>query len=184
MTDSLILRIDQGLELQLLNGGHADELYELTDKNRDYLRLWLPWLDSNKYLQNTIDYIDNCQKLYTQNLSIQLCISYKCKIAGVVGFQRIDWLNRSTSIGYWLGEFYQGNGLITKSCRNLINYGFSSLGLNRIEIRCAVENVKSQAIPNRLGFKREGTIREAEWLYDHYVDHIIYGMLKSDWDLS
>ena len=54
------------------------------------------------------------------------------------------------------------------------------LQLNRIEIRAAIGNVKSQAIPEKLGFAKEGCVREAEWLYDHYVDHIIYGMLKSD----
>ena len=55
------------------------------------------------------------------------------------------------------------------------------MGLNRIEIRCATQNVRSRAIPERLGFKEEGLIRDAEWLYDHYVDHIVYGMLESDW---
>jgi ribosomal-protein-serine acetyltransferase len=70
---------------------------------------------------------------------------------------------------------------MTKSCIAYINYAFNELKLNRVEIRCAVENSKSRAIPEGLGFKNEGTIREAEWLYDHFVDHIVYGMLARDW---
>ena len=101
-----------------------------------------------------------------------------------MGFHKIDWLNRSTSIGYWLGESYQGKGLITKACSKVLEYSFGRMGLNRIEIRCATENLKSRAIPERLGFKDEGIIRDAEWLYDHYVDHIIYGMLESQWRSS
>jgi len=106
---------------------------------------------------------------------------YKGAISGVVGYPRIDWLNRSTSIGYWIGEKYQGLGLVTKSCSRVLDYSFGRMGLNRIEIRCATENLKSQAIPERLGFKKEGLIRQAEWLYDHYVDHVVYGMLESEW---
>jgi ribosomal-protein-serine acetyltransferase len=62
-----------------------------------------------------------------------------------------------------------------------VDYAFSGLKLNRVEIACATENKKSQAIPKRLGFTEEGIARQAEWLYDHYVDHIVYGLLASDW---
>ena len=90
-------------------------------------------------------------------------------------------MNRSTSIGYWLAEGYQGKGIMIKSCRSLIDYAFGNLGLNRVEIRCAVENSRSRAIPKNLGFTKEGIIRDAEWLYDHYVDHVVYGMLSEEW---
>ena len=52
--------------------------------------------------------------------------------------------------------------------------------LNKIEIRVATENVKSRALPERFGFKEEGVIRDAEWLYDRYVDHVVYGLLRYD----
>ena len=70
---------------------------------------------------------------------------------------------------------------MTRACRALVDYAFSELGLNRIEIQCAVQNVKSRAIPERLDFTQEGVIRQAEWLYDHYNDHVIYGMLAEEW---
>lgn len=53
--------------------------------------------------------------------------------------------------------------------------------LHKVEIRVAVGNEKSSAIPERLGFIKEGTLRAAEWLYDHYVDHVVYGMLLTEW---
>jgi ribosomal-protein-serine acetyltransferase len=70
---------------------------------------------------------------------------------------------------------------MTKACRFLVDYAFAELKLNRVEIRCATGNHKSRAIPERLGFKLEGTVRQAEWLYDHFVDHALYGMLASEW---
>lgn len=70
---------------------------------------------------------------------------------------------------------------MTKACKACIDYAFNELKLHRLEIRCAVENERSRAIPERLGFTNEGTIREAEWLYDHFVDHVVYGMLEREW---
>lgn len=112
---------------------------------------------------------------------MQLCIRYNGELAGVIGFHRVDWLNHSTSIGYWLAEDFQGKGIMTASCRCLLDYAFGNLGMNRVEIRCATENLRSRAIPERLGFTEEGLIRQAEWLYDHYVDHLVYGLLREEW---
>jgi ribosomal-protein-serine acetyltransferase len=84
-------------------------------------------------------------------------------------------------LGYWLGEEYQGKGLVTAACRALVEHAFGELGLNRVVISCATENEKSCAIPERLGFRREGIERQAEWLYDHFVDHVTYSALASEW---
>jgi len=181
MSEYFRLKIDENSELELINESHVDELFDLIEHNREYLKQWLPWLDNNRYLQNTIDFIKICQLQYERNETVQFALMYKGAISGVVGFHRIDWLNRSTSIGYWIGEPYQGLGLVTKSCSRVLDYSFGRMGLNRIEIRCATENTKSRSIPKRLGFKEEGLIRQAEWLYDHYVDHVVYGMLESQW---
>ncbi len=70
---------------------------------------------------------------------------------------------------------------MTKTVKALMHYAFEELQLNKVEIRAAVGNVKSRAIPERLNFTIEGTIRDAEWLYDRYVDHVVYGMLVKEW---
>ncbi len=181
MAEYFRLKIDENSELELLNETHAEELFDLIEDNREYLKQWLPWLDNNRYLQNTIDFIRITLMQYERNETVQFTLLYNGEIAGVVGFHKIDWLNRTTSIGYWIGQQYQGKGLVTKSCSKVLDYAFGRMGLNRIEIRCATENYRSRAIPERLGFKEEGLVRDAEWLYDHYVDHVIYGMLELDW---
>ena len=70
---------------------------------------------------------------------------------------------------------------MTKACKALVTYAFQELNLNRVEIRCAEKNFKSRVIPERLHFVNEGLIREAEWLYTHYVDHVVYGMIARDY---
>lgn len=70
---------------------------------------------------------------------------------------------------------------MTKAIKSLIDYGFKEFGLNWIEDSVAVENKKSRVLPERLGFTEEGKLRQAEWLYDHYEDHVIYRLLADEW---
>jgi ribosomal-protein-serine acetyltransferase len=63
----------------------------------------------------------------------------------------------------------------------LIDHAFAALNLHRVAIVCATGNARSRAIPERLGLVYEGTLRGAEWLYSHYVDHAVYAQLQCDW---
>lgn len=97
-----------------------------------------------------------------------------------MGYNQIDHINNIGHIGYWLGQEYNGKGIMTKSVRELIEIGHSYYSLHRFEIRCAVKNSRSRAIPERLGYKNKGIIRQAEKVYDNYFDHVVYGLLKSN----
>ena len=71
---------------------------------------------------------------------------------------------------------------MTRACRALVTHAFRELGLHRVEIRAAPGNRRSRAIPERLGFRQEGILRDAEWPYDHYVDLVVYAMLADEWE--
>ncbi|MGE8206873.1 GNAT family N-acetyltransferase [Heyndrickxia sp. NPDC080065] len=176
-----IYKIDEELALKLIELRDANRVFELTNQSRSYLREWLPWLDSTIKLEDTQNFISGCLNGYAANRSMTTVILYNGEIVGTAGFNQINWSNKTAQIGYWLGEGYQGKGIMTKAARALIDYAFNELKLNKIEIRAASENKKSRLIPERLGFVNEGCIRQAEWLYDHYVDHVVYGMLAEEW---
>lgn len=110
---------------------------------------------------------------FQQGKALNVTILYQNKIAGVLGYNQIDRVNNIGYIRYWLGQEYNGKGIMTQSFRELIEIGRSYYSLDRIDIRCAVENSRSRAIPERLGFKNEGIFRHAEKVYDRYVDHVI-----------
>lgn len=63
---------------------------------------------------------------------------------------------------------------------HLCGYGFATLGLDKIEIRCGVENLGSRRVPERLGFYLEGTELKAEWVSGRYVDHALYSILRAE----
>jgi len=178
----LIKRLNDETELRLLEVRHSESLFILTDESRTYLREWLPWVDFTKTISDSKQFIEGTLQQFSSNNGFQAGIWYKGKLAGVVGLHKINWANRSTSIGYWLGEGFQGKGLMTNAVKAVIEYCFSELKLNRIEIRVATENDKSIAIPKRLGFQEEGCLRDAEWLYNKFVDHYVFGLTKEDYD--
>ncbi|MBB4824711.1 ribosomal-protein-serine acetyltransferase [Sporosarcina luteola] len=173
-------QINEETELKQLETRHDEQLFEIMDKSRESLREWLPWLDYNKTVEDSRKFIASTLKQYSENNGFQAGIWYQGELAGVVGLHGINWANRSTSLGYWLGKDFEGKGLMTRSCQAVIDYCFNELNLNRIEIRVAAENYKSRAIPERLGFMKEGHIRQAEWLYDKFVDHDVFGRVKAD----
>jgi ribosomal-protein-serine acetyltransferase len=74
-----------------------------------------------------------------------------------------------------------GQGRMTAAVKALIAEGFEDLELNRIQARVETSNDPSQAVCERAGFKKEGVLREVEWLYDHYVDITMNAVLKSEW---
>jgi RimJ/RimL family protein N-acetyltransferase len=175
-------RAGNGHELRLLRTSDADELFTLTDANRAYLRTWLPWLDKTTSSANTRDFIQSTLQQFAENRGFVAAIYYDRSMVGVIGYNQINWCDRIGYIGYWIAEAYQGKGLMTISCKAIVDYGFEVLNLNRLVIACATENKRSRAIPERLGFVREATTRDAEWLYDRFVDHEVYVQLRRDWN--
>ncbi|HVB73739.1 MAG TPA: GNAT family protein [Ktedonobacteraceae bacterium] len=177
----LCLRIDEDTELRIYEERHAPQVAGVVDENRAHLRQWLPWLDNSRSVEDSLGFIRGSLKQFADNEGFQTGIWYKDQFVGGIGYHSLDWPAQKVEIGYWLAESMQGKGLITKATKTLVTYAFQELKLNKVEIHCATGNVRSRAVPERLGFTQEGIIRDAEWLYDHYVDMVVYGMLAREW---
>lgn len=174
-------KIDDTVTLKLIEIRDAEEVFELTNRSRAHLKEWLPWLDHIQKKEDTTKFIKSSLQGFSENRSLTTVILYNEQVAGIAGYNSIDHSNQTAYIGYWLGEEFQGNGIMTRVANALTAHAFEVLALNKVDIRAAVENQKSRSIPERLGYVQEGTIRQAEWLYDHYVDHVVYGMLAAEW---
>ena len=103
------------------------------------------------------------------------------RVCGLVGFVNSDFVNHRTEIGYWLLPEYQRQGIMTRSVRTLCRWAVEARLMHRIQIRCAVKNYSSNAIPRRLGFRLEGTERDGELMFSgEYVDTNVYSILDSE----
>jgi ribosomal-protein-serine acetyltransferase len=177
----LSLELSNDAELQLLQMRHAEEVFSIIESNRDHLRPWLHWVDDARSVEDTKAFVQRCLEEFAAGTGITCSVWRSGEVVGIVGLTSIELLNRSGVIGYWLAEDHQGKGLMTMACHALLDHAFGNLELNRVEILVATDNVKSRAIPERLGFRREGTLRQAEWMNDRYVDLDVYAMLREEW---
>ncbi|KPJ89892.1 MAG: hypothetical protein AMJ53_15350 [Gammaproteobacteria bacterium SG8_11] len=180
------LEVEPGLKLALLQRRDAQMLLALVNDNREYLRQWLAWIDAwvggKKDIAVSERAIESSLQQFANQLGFQTGIYLQESLVGVAGFKPIDTVNRIGEIGYWLSQDHQGKGIMSKCVRALVRAGFEGLALNKIEIRCAVENHRSRAVAVRSGFVEDAVLRQQEWLYDHYVDLVVYSMLKSEHD--
>jgi ribosomal-protein-serine acetyltransferase len=173
--------VDGFTTLRPLAEEDAADLFALVDRNRQHLRTWLPWLDSSRRVEDTQAFLALAVERGRAGRGMVWTIAHSNIMCGVAGFNWIEPFNRVCEIGYWLDADYQGRGIVTRSVYRLIRHAYEDLQLNRITIPVAVENKRSRAVPERLGFRAEGVLREAEWLYDHWVDHVLYALIHSDW---
>ena len=174
------IQIDSTTYLETVKLSNAMEVFALVENSRDSLGKWLPWVAFTKSANDIESYFQTCIDREIANNGFDLTINSNGKIVGLIGLHKIDHSNKLTSIGYWLPRQNEGKGFMTKSVKVLCNYCFNELNLNRIEIACATDNIKSQNIPERLNFKLEGTLRQREIINGKHLDHFLFSLLKSE----
>lgn len=174
------LQVDPNITLKLPTLKNAPELFAVIDRNRPYLRKHLYWVDHAVSVENSKTFIKESRQQFKKQAGFALCIFYYQKIIGTISLQYIDKEDFKTEIGYWLSEDQQGKSIMRKSCQALITYCFDILKLHRIEIRCALTNVASQHIPEKLGFTQEGILREAAFINGQFHDLFLYSLLSSE----
>lgn len=169
-----------GAILRRLTLDDLDELWDLVQHERERLAVWMPWAltvetatidDEREWLESVSsnpDTLEGCG-LFVDG-----------RYVGGVGLMSDRW-GITAEIGYWIASDDEGRGLVTRAVQVLIDVGFAELGLNRIVIRAGVENLRSRAIPERLGFTREGIERGGGRGSGGCYDSVVYSLLRDEW---
>ena len=176
----LRIAVDDGIELRPLRLEDAEPVYYLVEANRQRLQEWLPWVPSMQSAADEAAFIRAGQADLESGAGLSCAITVDRAIVGTIGAS-IRAANRSAEIGYWVGDGHEGRGIVTRSARALTTFLVTDLDLHRVVIRAATENVRSRAVPERLGFVHEGTQRHAEILNGDFFDLEVYSMLAPEW---
>lgn len=125
--------------------------------------------------------MQNAYQPFERNKCFDLAIEQKQggKVIGVLSM--ITKEHQKGEIGYALGVEYRKQGFATEAARALMAYGFSELGLHRIQAITSNLNADSWGVMERLGMRREGQLREAEIRDGEWMDILIYGALVDEW---
>ena len=170
--------VDSEIDLLLLHQNMAHELCQLVDANRNYLTQWLPWVPTSTTASNYQAFIKHSLSQYAAGDAMVCGIVYQQKLVGIAGFNTIDRQLGRAELGYWLCASQQGKGIMTRTCRFLIDYAFTELDLHKVQLSAAVTNKPSRQVAKRLGLQLEGVITRAEKVGDEVVDHAVYGLLR------
>lgn len=172
------ISIRENIYIRMLTPNDAQQVFDVIDQNRTYLRKWLPWVDGTDSPSVIDGVLHKWEEQYKQGSDNVFGIFMNEKYIGNIGLHDIEPDNKKAVIGYWLAEQYQGKGIITDCVKSLIKYAFDELTLHTISIHCALDNAKSRAIPERLGFRETGILKDGENLYGVTHDMVIYSLEK------
>ena len=174
--------VDTNIRIEGIRVTHTFQVYQAIDQNREFLSTWLPFVRQTRSQDDTEAFIRSVLAEQANRKEEVFVVWYNDYFAGLIGLKDTDHLNQKTEIGYWLIEKMTGKGIMTRCVKTLTDYAFSTMKMNRVQIKCAIGNDKSSAIPKRLGFQFEGIERAGEKHTDRFLDLEVYSLLKLEWD--
>ena len=175
------LEVRPGLELRQFELSDAETVFAVADRNRARLREWLPWVDRTPSANEVREFIEGAIQQWEEGLGPNTAIWLDGQIIGAMGSHRYDMPNRYCEVGYWIDGAHSGKGIVTRCTAALVDWLFTEEQMHRVVIRCGTGNHRSCAVPERLGFTREGVLREAERVNDRWVDLVVWGVLEQEW---
>ena len=168
-----------GVRLRPFEEADAAELYRLVDGDREDLARWMPWA-AEQTLERTQDFLARaCAQTDDEGLTSAITVDHR--IAGVISRHGIERPRAATSLGYWLGSEFRGRGVMTAAVRAYTGLALGPWELNRVEILAQVDNIRSIAVAERVGYTREGVLREYLPFGETRRDGALYAMLAREW---
>ncbi len=172
--------LGEGAELRILEPGDAEELFTLVGRNRARLGEYLPWVHATQAVADVAGFLESAGAQHAAGLGFHAAITWCGRVAGCAGMHPIDAAHSNVALGYWIDQDFQGRGLVTRATAALVRICFQDYRLHRVEIRCAVDNHRSRAVPLRLGFRQEGMLRGAQSVNGRWLDLLVFGKLAGD----
>ena len=174
--------IDHDIHLELIHPSHAKDIFNLLERNRELFRTWLDWVDSSTTIEDTKAFINHEMQQYANHKSVNCMIFYKNRLVGnvaLLGIRKGYGIKRGV-LGYWLDTEAQRKGIIQKSVKKMIEIGFEHYALDKITLRCAIENNRSCNVAKKLGFTHEGRLKNEIALHGVVMDVDVYAVLKDE----
>ena len=172
--------VDEEIKLTYPIEVNAEELASVVSSCNEDLSRWVQWATPGFGPEEALAYIQFLNEKFTQQEKFWVFVRLKGLIVGGIGLNRFDFENQITELGYWLSADARGKGIATKAGAAMIRYAFEDLGYNRMELKTSPDNEASVAVAERLGFKREGTLRKAELIGGELRDLDMYSLLRED----
>lgn len=166
---------------------------KLAPLKREYIESFLKWLNDPEVTQYLIGYrplTRDMEEEWFNNLKkrdnafiFSILLTDGEKLIGNCGLEDIHWINRVGACGIFIGDKEnQGKGYGTEALQLLLNYGFNTLNLNRIDLKVYEFNTRAIKCYKKVGFIEEGRKRQATFKNGKFYDDIIMSILREEWE--
>jgi RimJ/RimL family protein N-acetyltransferase len=173
--------IGERIILRPLKISDAKDIYtNIQDRKIAENTLRIPW---PYRLKDAINFIKNSQKSLKKRKGFIFGIEFKEKkeVVGVISLENVDFEHRHAEVGYWLGKKYRGKGIMTEAGKLVLNFAFEKLKLHRVDAGVFSDNLISQKVLKKLGFKKEGVRRHWRLKFGRWKDDVLYSILENEY---
>ena len=159
----------------------AQDLFDVVDASREHLGRFLPWPQTIRTVADEGTFVEDRMTKRAEGLEFGFLIRTVVggDLVGTIGVFAISNHHRCCEIGYWLSEAGEGHGYMTEAVA-LLEGALLAAGMHHVEIRCSADNTRSAAVPERLGYTLDGTLRERFNTDDGYRDCLVFSKLSTD----
>jgi RimJ/RimL family protein N-acetyltransferase len=153
-TPRLLLRVPRAGDGPVVNAAVVESAAELSP--------WMPWANPTPQVQDTEVWCRDAAAKFLRREQIHFSIYAKddpTSCLGNAGLHHVDWRLPMAEVGYWIRTSQTGNGYATEAVGALVKLAFATMKVNRLQLRCDVQNRRSAAVAERCGFTLEGVMR-------------------------
>jgi RimJ/RimL family protein N-acetyltransferase len=170
-----------GVELRPLEPWHAEEFAAHVDRVREHIAPWIPFTPRIVDVDTARGYLRRYAERHALDSAHLYGIWNAGRLDGGALFAQFDAVSRDCEIGVWLDPVLEGRGIITTTCRRMIDWAIRERGMLRVEWHCDPRNARSRAVATRLGLTHEGTLRRSFTINGERQDTEIWALLADDW---
>jgi RimJ/RimL family protein N-acetyltransferase len=171
------------LLVRCYNPADAPLLAQSVTENVEHLRPWMPWAHAEpEPIEEKVKRLKRFRGGFDlgENWIYGIFNPENTRLLGGTGLHpRVG--ERQLEIGYWMHKDFINRGLVTECTSALIKVAFELIHVHRLEIHCDPANLASAAIPRKLGFTHEGTLRAKTAFLDGWSDSMIWGLLETEY---
>ena len=176
----MLNRLIGPVEVRDLEPWHAEELAEFFRRSGPDLYDWLPW-EHFESAEATLPFLTRFAEGRGTDTRRLFGLWLDGSLVGGTLFPTINARAGTAELGVFLAREARGQGIVTQTVEAMITWAFDTRGLRRLEWRCAPDNAPSRAIPQRLGFTHEGTLRQVFQVRDDLHDLEVWSLLRHEW---
>jgi ribosomal-protein-serine acetyltransferase len=167
--------------IRLYDPGDAGDLQAAVVESAVEVGLWMSWAHPRYSLEDAQQWILMQQELTRQGLAYEFAVrSDTGAFLGGCGVNQVNKANRFANMGYWIRTSAMGRGVAPAAARLVAEHVFRSTDLNRLEIVCALGNVRSQRVAEKLGAVREGVLRKRLLIPSGASDAVMFSLVRGE----